>query len=533
MSPPNRRPNATLPLITLATIILAAAGCFIVQRIAVNPVAVSSTDSVRVKSAVKAHLLDGTTVTYPNGVELVHGMLRGAGRRYDLALRELPSVSVIPLDSVLGMESYSTVIDGGATAGYSILATAGVIVVAAGVAIAAIAIQCAHDPKCFGSCPTFYSDSAGTFRLEAEGFSYSIASLFEARDVDRLRTTARPDGSVRLEVRNEAYETHYLNHLELLEVRHAADEFVLPDARGRSVAVRNLRPATRGVDRAGHDVADLLATADGRVTRTDSALLARADASDFEDHIDMTFPVPRGVDSVALVLRLRNSLLNTVLLYDIVLGDRGARSLDWLGQTTQQVGPALALGQWYAGKMGLRVLVLEGDSAREIAHIRDTGPVAWKDIAVVLPAPHQDSLRLRLSYVADNWRIDRAALGSARIPAVRAWPLAEVIGADDRTDTTALRSLSAPDAQYLVTSPAQRFTAVWRPTPTKSGEARTFLLASQGYYTEWIRQGWLAAPRDTLPFRPSNAVLANAVQRWRVEQDSLEVKFNRTRVPVR
>lgn len=526
MSPPNRRYHVMRPLIALTAIILAAAGCFIVQRIAVNPVATSSTDSVLVKSPVKAHLLDGTTVTYPYGIELVRGMIRGVGRRFDLALHLMPPVSVIPLDSVLGMESYRTYTDDLASFGLSTLVTVGGIG-------AGVKIICASNPKCFGSCPTFYSDSAGTFRLEAEGFSYSIAALFEARDVDRLRATARPDGSVQLEVRNEAYETHYLNHLELLEVRHAPDEFVLPDPLERSVAVRDLRPATRAIDRAGHDVTDLLASADGRVTRTDSVLLAGADAKDFEDHIDLTLPVPRGADSVALVLRLRNSLLNTVLLYDIVLGDRGARSLDWLGQTTQQVGPALALGQWYAGKMGLRVLVLEGDSAREVAHLRDTGPVAWKDLAVVLPNPHQDSIRLRLSYVADNWRIDRVALGAARIPAVRTWPLAEVIGADGRTDTTALRSLSAPDARYLVTSPGQRFTAIWRPAPARPGETRTFLLASQGYYTEWIRQGWLAAPRDTMPFRPSNAVLANAVQRWRVEQDSLEVNFNRTRVPVR
>jgi hypothetical protein len=43
-------------------------------------------DAVTVTSAVKAHLKDGSTVVYANGVTVSGGMLRGAGVRYDLAL---------------------------------------------------------------------------------------------------------------------------------------------------------------------------------------------------------------------------------------------------------------------------------------------------------------------------------------------------------------------------------------------------------------------------------------------------------------
>jgi hypothetical protein len=56
-----------------------------------------------------------------------------------------------------------------------------------------------------------------------------------------------------------------------------------------------------------------------------------------------------------VVLRARNSLLNTVLLYDVMLGARGARALDWVGSDLERVGPALELGNWYATRMGMRV----------------------------------------------------------------------------------------------------------------------------------------------------------------------------------
>ncbi len=511
--------KTALWLIAAAAAVLGAGGC-IVRHASVKPVPVGATHPVVVTSPVKVHLRDGTTVNYRTGFTLDDGMIRGIGQRYDLTLREMAPVSTIRLDSVVGAESYRSDVSVPET----VLLSTGVTVAALiGSAYAAMAI--------FGSCPTFYSDSAGRSRLEAEGFSYSIAPLFEGRDVDRLRATAQPDGSVRIEVRNEAFETHHINQLELLAVDHAADEFVLPDPQGRPVAVHDLLPAVRAIDRAGHDVTGLLAAADGRVTRSDSALLANVNAADLDDHIDLTLPVPRGADRVALVLRMRNSLLNTVLLYDFMLG-AGGRSLDWLGGSMRHLVPAFRLGRWYSHEMGLRVQVRDGDSFHEVAHVRDTGPIAWKDVAIMLPSSHADSLHVRLSYVADNWRIDRVAIGAARAARARAWPLAEVIGADERPDTAARQALVRVDGRYLETSPGQHFTAVWRPDggPPRS---RTYLLVSQGYYTEWMREAWLAHPREAAPFRPSNNLLADAVKRWSVEQHSLEAAFYASRLPVR
>jgi hypothetical protein len=181
----------------------ALSACFIYRNVRVESLERPATpgDSVSVTTPVKAHLVDGSTVVFRHGVRVAGGTVWGAGTRYGLALRDSTDVTSLALDSVVGMESFRTQVNTTNTILVSTLATVGTI--AAGVAIA-----CAADPKCFGSCPTYYSDSAGTLVLEAEGFSYSVAQLFEARDVDRLRLPAAADGSVRLEVRNEAFETH-------------------------------------------------------------------------------------------------------------------------------------------------------------------------------------------------------------------------------------------------------------------------------------------------------------------------------------
>ena len=513
-----RRPAPLIMLVALS-------GCIVARKVSVVEVDRAS-DSVQVRTPVKAHMLDGSTVVYPGGVLVARGRLTGAGTRYDLALANPAEVTELPLDSLVGLESFRSKVDAGATVALSAVATVG----AAGLGVA---IVCALDPKCFGSCPTYYSDSAGTPVLEAEGFSYSIAPLFESRDVDRLRARPGSDGMFRLEVRNEAFETHFINHLELLEATHEADEIVAPDPHGRVVAVARPIPARVARDRAGRDVAEVLARADGRTYATAPAVLAAVSEADLDDAIELHFDLPPGRDSVALLLRLRNSLLNTVLLYDLMLGNPGARSLDWQAEHLSRVGEALELGSWYASRMGLGVDVWRDGAWVQVERVKDTGPVAWKDVAVPLPAGTHSGVRVRLRFPADNWRIDRVALAATvRRPALRRLGPARVTSASGDLDTAAVAVLTEPDGRYLETGPTHRFFATWDAGPEPSG-ARTFLLASQGYYIEWVRQGWITAARDTTLFRPGDASLLRAVERWRQVQDTLEQRFFATRVPVR
>ena len=483
---------------------------------------------VTVTSSVKAHLLDGSTVVFSKGVSVSGGAVRGEGYRYGLTLRDSAAVSLVSLDSVVGMEVFEESSEGAKSFLVSALATVATVVGAAALAVAI-----------FGSCPTIYTDSAGTAQLEAEAFSYSIAPIFESRDVDRLRVRSAPDGSVRLEVRNEALETHYVNQLELLQVSHDSSESAFVDELNRLVVVADQRLLARARDRRGHDISVPLRAADGDLYRTDARTLNAAALGDLDDWINLVAAAPPEVDSVVLVLRLRNSLLNTTLLYDVMLGEPGARSLDWVGQDLKQVGPALEVAQWYQQRMGMDIAVAAGSgqnsSYQVVAHVKDTGPIAWKDVAVVIPLLTRDSVRIRLRFPADNWRIDRAAVaGRYRRATAQVVPLVEVESPHFSQDA-ALASLRTADSRYVQTSPGERLTAVFRPSSAgrEGRTARTFFLASQGYYIEWMRPGWLRAPLADGVFVPSDSGLARAVTRWRGAQDSLETLFAATRIPVR
>jgi hypothetical protein len=477
-----------------------------------------------VTSPVKAHLTDGSTVVYPRGLRISGDTVYGGGSRYAAGSSVPVPSSFVVLDSVVGMETYQDNVREAPTILASTAATT-VGIVATVALLKAI----------FGSCPTFYSDSAGVPVLEAEGFSYSIAPLFEQRDVDRLRATPDSRGYVTLAVRNEALETHYINSLVLLAVQHDSDEFVAPDESGNPLALRGLSAPASAHDRAGRDIAPVIAAADGKLFNTDPGTIAAATANDLDDYIDITLPAGES-DSVAVLLRMRNSLLNTVLLYQQILGDPGARSLDWVGHSLQQISGAIDMGRWYAQRMGMRVSVEENGKYREVNHIADTGPIAFHDVAVLVPVPRtgrHDSVHVRLSFVADEWRIDRVQFANQyRRPPTRTIPGATVVTADASQSASALRDLSEPDEHYVVTSPGQSFTIVFDAGRNVDNVHQTFFIVSQGYYTEWVRGSWIRTASGK-SFTPSDGALLDALRRWRSEQPTLEREFYSTRIPVK
>jgi hypothetical protein len=489
-----------------------------------EPEAVPTRDStIAVTTPVKAHLADGSIVVFPRGARVNREAIVGPGTRFDPTLRDSAHVEQVATDSVVGLESFSFQVDALPTIAAN---TLGLAALAAAASAAAMAI--------FGSCPTFYSDSAGREFLEAEAFSYSIAPRLEGRDVDRLRARPGPDGRVRLEVRNEAAETHYFNHLALLEVHHEAGEFVVPDAKGRPLAIAALTTPDRVTDGAGRDVRARIARADGRVFQSSGRLLADVRPDRVTDELVLSLPTD-GADSVAIVLRMRNSLLTTVLLYDGMLRDQGARAVDWLGADLARLQDVIELGVWYQREMGIHVEVEEDGTWREVGRIGDSGPIAWEHVALMVPVPRGTDARIRLRFPIDNMRLDQLQVGTrARRPDTRTLPLDDARARDGRPVPEAASRLQEADQRYLSAAPGTAFTATFAPaSPPAPGEARTYLLVAQGYDTEWLRPEWFLSPPRRLGFQPERARLVEALERWRRDGDDLERRFHATRIPVR
>lgn len=475
---------------------------------------------VEVESPVRAHLLDGSIVVFRTGARFLGDFVLGEGERYAVDATFTGRVAQIALDSVAAMETYTTDIrepqSFAATLGVSTLLTVGSVALFKAI---------------FGSCPTTYADSAGVPVLQAESFSNSVAPLLEMRDVDRLRAHPDASGALRLDVRNEALETHYLNHLELIEVAHAEDEIAVPAPFGQAYGLRHAISPRNATDRAARDVRALLATEDAVAYQTAESVLDSVTEDDPTDWIELAFPAPAS-DSSAVLLRLRNSLFSTVYFYEFMLAQQGADALDWIHTGLSNVSAAIEMGDFYVQRMGLRVEVWEDGTWRETGRVTEVGPIAWSEVAVAFPTPPGPEVRVRLRFVADAWRIDRVALTEVRLLPTRTVPLDRVEEAPPIGDTDAAARLRRPDRAYLMTYPGERFTAVFEPRPS-SAPARSFFLAAQGYYIEWMRGDWLRERVAGEPFRADDATLVAALRRWQQAKPAYEAQFEATRLPVR
>jgi hypothetical protein len=240
------------------------------------------------------------------------------------------------------------------------------------------------------------------------------------------------------------------------------------------------------------------------------------------------------------MLRLRNSLLNTVLLYEGMLGGRDA--LDWLNSELQTISSTVDLARWYSSTMGLHATI--DGAADGNARIGDVGPIAFRDVAIVLPRAAVDTAmaRIRLRFVADNWRIDEVRVaGQVNRPEVAVLPVDSVIiptpaaGGPPVADAAAVAVLAEADERYLETRPGQRLSLIFRADDEErpAEVETTYLIAWQGWYREWVRGAWLAEPNRTTAFVPGDGAVLDALRSWQAKQPAFEREFYASKIPVR
>lgn len=509
-------------LIVLVVFSLSTAGCVLIfKKPVVETASLSALGQRLVTSPLRVHLDDGSVAVFSEGATFTADSILGTGVLVTFIDERAGPVRSVALGRVLGAEVYSTETD----VATSVIASAGASAVSyAAIGFAALVL--------FGSCPTVYAATPDSLALEAELFSNSIAPLFEMRDRDVLRY-ARPDedGLVRLEIRNEALETHYIDHLALEAVEHDTDERALPADGGGAIVLRRETAPLAATDRTGRDVLATLSTADGRAYATPDEVTAAVTEADLTDAVVLTFPRP-AADSVALALRFRSSLLTTVLLYEHMLAGQGARGLDWIGQDMASIGFVAEFGDYYLRRLGLRVDVLEDGRWREVGRIAEAGPIAWAERAVLLPVPDGETLQVRLRFVADGWRLDAATLGHARLAPSRSVLLASVTDDAGQPVPELADQLGTTDLRHAIRGPGSVFHVAFAPPTPPAGRSQTLFVSAQGHYIEWMRPDWLRQP-DRGRFQPTDSTLVSAIGTWREKRADYEARFESSMLPVR
>ncbi|EDM75028.1 hypothetical protein PPSIR1_17045 [Plesiocystis pacifica SIR-1] len=418
-------------------------------------------------------------------------------------------------------------------------------------AVTGVGIYCGINPKaCFGSCPTFYvEDREGALTLRAEGFSSAVAEALEERDVDHLGVVDPlddPQQGQRFELimANEALETHFLRSVELLSVARPDPAVEIFHAGGR-VRERAILPRFLGVRgragptrcrSAGGDCLDAVAQADALeyASTTDGVDLAA------EEHIELEFPdLPAGTKGV-VVLRARNTLLDTFLFYQglAYMGEDVAR---WILRADREGGdgPLAQLLRGFDEVLGgVEVELWQGGAWVPAGGLYEYGPIAKETQAIELPARARadaddgEPLRLRLRLTRGRWKLDQASLGErVAVPsAVTLEPVALVHSRDGRgqADPEGLATLLDPQRR-LISYPGDVWTLDYALPPG----SQALFLASEGFYWEWTREDWLAeqsALEAARFFADPRATLRRLAPDFAAMEGELEPVFWKTRI---
>lgn len=487
-------------------------------------------ENIQISSPTKVYLSDASVILFSKGFNYSGKLINGFGQRFWHTGKESKSTTQnVHVDSVIAMTYYEKELSGGQVVASFFLGLFGLTQ-------SGVAIYCLSCPKCcFGSCPTVYTFDGNQYHLEAELFSYSISKLLEERDLDLVRQKIPDNGLYKIRITNEALETHYLNQFSLLTVNHPIGTQVFPSGTNQFVMINHLSPPDEVLNSKKNDVLDQVISSDNKSYRSELEMLKNLENGPTHDWLKIKKNLQFNTDSVTMVIRYKNTLLSTILFYDVVLASQGISAIEWTRKMNEDLLYATQFNLVYKNFSGISVLVPKNKSWVKINSIPDAGPITWKYMATKIPVDEEGNINIKLQFFPDNFMIDYIAFDTDH-NTTKTFTINEHFPVEIREDShnNILHLIENDDDKYLTTNPGESFLLLYD-IPKEKNIEQTVFIKSKGYYTEWIRGSWV---RNTnLDYRfdlfDVNRTLQYLATSWIQNKDFIEQEFFHTRIPVK
>jgi hypothetical protein len=481
-------------------------------------------------------LMDASVLHCPYGFKYENDTIKAFAEITTLINGKIDGLNfyAVPIDSVAAIKYYKPYGSAGNAFGNVLLSLS--------VPFLPFSISCIIDPKsCFGSCPTVYTYSGKEGTMEAELFSASISSLLESKDLDLLKEIPQND-KYKLTITNEALESHYINYFKVVAVYNCdTNTRLMVSSDGKIVPVTKFPVKVNyAVNSDDIDVTHLVDKSDEIYYRSGMDKFRKIGKGQIYDNIIVKYRPKANTDSLYLIVKSRNTLLSTTLLYDVVLGSQGVSAVDWYYKMTTDSSYAGFFKKLYDEFSGIKIYKKLNDSWEYIDKIGDGGPINWKEYAVAIKSKtvNPREIELKLEFISDNFMIDYIAFDESFInsnclafealkPEITSTNLKQ--GLDE-----ILSFVNSPDNNYLVTEPGDYLDLTYN-VSNYSGKQATFVIESAGYYTEWIRGSWIKNANGAYKFNlfDIRGTLTALVKSWEAKKEQLEEVFFKTKIPVR
>lgn len=519
-------------ILILSLFMFTAIGCY--QYMEVHEVKKESIENFNdIQAPSKIYLSDASMVIFENGFSVLNNHVVGIGQKYKIGSKAgIGGRYNISLDSILAMTYYENGTSDGRTA-------ANILVNLFGIPLIGVSVYCVSCPKCcFGSCPTIYTFDGNKYNFETELFSYSISKPMEAYDLDVLHEKVPYDGKYKIMVTNEALETHFINKLELIELKHPPGTQVLPNPRGSYTMINELIPPDEVLNSENVNITDKVSKIDEKYYRSGIEMVDKLNYGPAYDSMKVHLKIKNGLRKVKVVVRYRNTLLSTILFYEVVLATQGIKAVEWTKKMNIDVTYSKQFEFVYKMFSGMDVSANENDLWEHVSHIPDAGPLNWKLIADEIPVQKNGDVNLNLKFIPDNFMIDFIGFDTSNISndIISEKLIQPACMIDDHGDlrNDIVENLRSDDNKYHVTNPGDSYKITYN-IPKDYSCDQTIMVRSKGYYTEWIRGSWIRNNNSDYKFnlydiRSTLSYLAHA---WVENKDIIENEFFRTRIPIK
>jgi hypothetical protein len=336
------------------------------------------------------------------------------------------------------------------------------------------------------SCPFVYSFDGEEYIFDAEPYGGATCEGLKRTEWCALEHLKEIDGTFRIRLTNEVYETQYTDELKLVVVDHPHGVQMVPDTDGAFVSFPDVKPPTRAYDARGRDIMRHVVTNDWIFWESKVADGAADVSQPLREELTFQYPKPPDAQSVKVLVNACNTLWGSQMVKR-VLDLHGSQADRWY-RAVETRGPAFdTLREWGLREecfvLHARVKTSAGWEPREL--ILGGGPFASEDKAYVLDISDVpgDTLTLRITPPPLFWMINFIGVDYSEgdIPIQVTELAAEE--AVDHNGRDVRELLTATDGRYLsMPTIGERADLAFAAPERESGTARTVFVKASGYY---------------------------------------------------
>jgi len=475
-----------------------------------------------ITAPAKVYLNDGTIVLFQKGFSVENSRIIGIGKGFYInnLIDQLTKEFSIPLSDVAALTYHATQIKAGSAVG-------SVIMGITAVPLTILAAYCLVNPKaCFGSCPTVYVRENDQYQFCSELFSYSVSPFMEADDLDLLiGNLDKTKDPLDIRITNEALETHFINEMKLVQVIHPKNTAVYPTSSNQMILFNEFHTPVEAKNSQGVDVLSRIEKNDQVGYRSPEELVLELKKGAYFDFLDLKMKIPPSTPRINLLLKVRNTLMSTILFYEVVLASQGIDALSWIEKMNTDPVYANLFKSIYHTFSGITIKIKKDNE--------------W--IAAALPTYDQEELQVRLEFIPDNFFFDRISFDYGNEQEGKNL-LVEVLDCEricdyqgqERNDL--MKLLNEKDEHYLVTEPSDVYHFYYHLGDISEEETLSLFVSASGYYTEWLRGKWLtekSTPNYKFNLYDFGGTFNQLAESWLSNKKMMEEAFFKTRIPIR